>query len=140
MKKKTYEVGSMIAVNMHDVIADPKNKWMLGQIKSGVLSKIMHGVIMRIADNGKIGVEFGIKIMQDKDTASMARDLHGKGQSGFCLYVQPEYIVVQRLCEQLPEPREEIRPQGDIAQSMEDTMLDEEYGMDEDEYMDIVGF
>jgi len=143
MKKRIAKVapcvGQRVSVNMRRVIADTNNHWMLDKIRSGTLSERMNGVIKRIADNGKIGVEFSTRIMRTEDCVSQARDLHGKGTSGYCLYVQLEYIIVPTLWDKLPEPREEIRPQGDIAQSMEDTMLDEEYGMG-DEFEFLVGF
>ena len=143
MKKKTAKVapyeGATVSVNMRRVMADTNNHWMLDKVKLLSLSERMTGVIKRIADNGKIGVEFSTRIMRTEDCVSQARDLHGKGKSGYCLYVQREYIIVPTLWDELPEPREEIRPQGDIAQSMEDTMLDEEYGMG-DEFEFLVGF
>ncbi len=125
------KIGTRVVVNMEAFVMSGKNRWVHKYLRHGV-SQRMLGTIKRHADNGKTGIQFDEEILQDLPDRSMVYDLHGTGKEGYSLYVQKEfYAVIEET---------EIKPQGDIAQSMEDTMLDHEYGMDEDEYMDIVGF
>ena len=126
------EVGTRVIVDMHGVAYDEQNQWMSKYINKDVIDHYMFGTIKRHADNGKTGIEFDVGFVKIKDNHTYnTSDLHGAGKKGYCLYIKREYYTAVH---------KEVSPQGDIAQSMEDTMLDHEYGMDEDEYMYIVGF
>jgi hypothetical protein len=124
------EIGTRVLVNLEGFATARQNAWVHKYLKHGV-SALMTGTIKRHADNGKTGIEFDEEILANLSEGSNTSTLHGAGKEGHCLYVAREFYTLSR---------EDVRPQGDIAQSMEDTMLDHEYGMDEDEYMDIVGF
>ena len=124
------EVGTRVIVDMHGVAYDEQNQWMGKYFNKDVIDHYMFGTIKRHADNGKTGIEFDVEIVTG-DNYYTTSDLHGTGRKRYCLYIKREYYTAVH---------EKVSPQGDIAQSMEDTMLDHEYDMDEDEYMYIVGF
>lgn len=123
------EIGTRVRVYMRGVAYDELNQWMGKYFNKDVISHYMVGTIKRHADNGKTGIEFDVEIVTG-DAKYTTSNLHGAGRKGYSLYIQPKYYTAVR---------EEIRPQGDIAQMMEDTMLDEEYGMS-DEHDFLVGF
>ncbi len=130
--KNDLEIGTKVKVNLR--VVSSKNPYLSKRLMAGEIVPFITGYVKRIAWNGALGVEFDIRVTKPPVTEGIANsiyNLHGEGRAGYCLYFRPDDVAVVK---------NEVRPQGDIAQSMEDTMLDHEYGMDEDEYMYIVGF
>jgi len=133
LEKGYITFGTRVRVDLRD--ASGKNEYLSKRLMHGEIVPFITGYVKRIASNGALGIEFDIRVTKlvGEDIPTLPRNvynLHGTGRMGYCLYFKPDDVIYASV---------EVRPQGDIAQSMEDTMLDEEYGVS-DEHDFIVGF
>jgi hypothetical protein len=98
------KVGDRVEVNL--MLWTRDNSYVLKRLKANVRGFEV-GVVKRIAQNGKIGIEFGKRLVKidDEILGSDVYTLHGNAKLGYCLYVDEKYMVLQ-------DPEEEDTPFG----------------------------